>query len=119
MLELLAPGEVMADLGGEEFFAGAVAAAEVGPGGSGDEGGGLVVDGEAGAEAGGFGLGGAPGSAYVAECAEGGRVGAGFAGEVSAEAEHVGPLPELEVGELGEVAERPRGADHLAGVLLD
>src|SRR5690348_7409626 len=95
----LGVGDVVADLGGEEFFAGAVAAAEVGPRGGGDEGGGLVVDGEASPDAGGFGLGSAPGAAYVAECAEGGRVGARFGGEVAAEAEHVGPLPELEVGE--------------------
>ncbi len=92
--------------------------AEVGPGGGGDEGG-LVGGGEAGAGAGGFGLGDAPGAAYVAEGAEGGGVGAGLAGEVAAEAEHVSPLPELEFGELRQVAEVPGGADHLPYVLLD
>ncbi|MER5715142.1 recombinase family protein [Streptomyces sp. NPDC002132] len=57
------------------FLTGAVAAAEVGPGGGGD-GGGLVGGGVAGA--GGFGLSGTPGTANVAECAEGGGAGAGL-----------------------------------------
>ena len=72
----------------------------------------------AGAGTGGFGLGEAPGAADVAEGAQGGGVGAGLAGEVAAEAEHVGPLPELEVSELRQVPEIPGGADHLADVPL-
>ena len=56
-----------------------------------------VVLGQAGVGAGLFG---APGAAGGAQRAEGGGVAAGLGGEVVAEAEHVYPLPELEVGEL-------------------
>jgi hypothetical protein len=115
------PSDLVAvpDFSREEFFAEAVAEAEVLPGGFGDEGGVFAfVWGQIGADAGVGGVG-APLAAGVAEGAEGGGVAAGFGGEVPVEAEHVGPLAQVEVSEAGGGAEVPCGADHLADVLLD
>lgn len=81
-----------------------------------DESGRGVEVGQAGADAGLFG---APGAADVAQRAEGGGVAAGLGGEVAPEAEHVRPLPELEIGELRQPAQLPAGADHLPNVAGD
>ena len=54
-----------------------------------------------------------------AERAEGGGVGAALGREVAAEAEHVRPLPEAQVFELGELAKGEAGGDEAAGVVGD
>lgn len=59
------------------------------------------------------------GAASVAEGSEGGGVAAGLGGEVAPVAEHVGPFPQVEAGEFGELAEVPAGAQEFAGVSGD
>ena len=53
------------------------------------------------------------------EGAEGDRVGAALGGEVAAEAEHVRPGGQPQVGELGELAEPEAFGDVTAGVVAD
>ena len=54
-----------------------------------------------------------------AEGAEGDRVGPALGGEVAAEAEHVRPGQQSQVGELGELAEAEAFGDVAAGVVPD
>ena len=54
-----------------------------------------------------------------AERAEGGGVAAGLGGEVAAEAEHVRPGGQPQVGQVGELAEAQAFGDEAAGVLAD
>ncbi len=69
--------------------------------------------------AGGVGLTGSPGGTFGSEVGEGGGVVAGAGGEVASEAEHVGPLPQSEVGVPAVGGEVPGGVDHAAGVVGD
>jgi hypothetical protein len=62
---------------------------------------------------------GSPGGAFGSEVGEGGGVVAGAGGEVAAEAEHVGPLPQAEVLVPAVGGEVPGGVDHAAGVVGD
>src|SRR6185437_2396837 len=55
--------------------------------------------------------------AFLSECAEGGGVGAGFGGEVAAEAEHVRPLAQPQGLEFGDSSELPAGVDQMSGVV--
>jgi len=57
--------------------------------------------------------------AICAQRAEGDRVGAALGGEVAAEAEHLRPGRQPQVGELGEPAEAEAFADVTAGVVPD
>jgi hypothetical protein len=59
------------------------------------------------------------GSTVGAQRAEGDRVGAALGGEVAAEAEHVCPGRQSQVGELGEPAEAQAFGDVAAGVVPD